>query len=333
MRSNGAAVDLAWGLERGSSDTVIAVLDSGLNMKHPDLLNLPPHGDHGTYEGTILLDGEVVELYHYSATYEFPYFIGCFAGTPVPWLPLAASQWKMVSMLQIASYTGAVGISFVVVAVNLGFAAYSHRLFREGAKGLGKRSQEFFLALFLVLVCFSVQLQETYGRVRFNVPFARVAFVQPYIAQDLKWDPAKGPGILKILEEQTLAAATSRPDVILWPEASTPLALRGDANAAAFASAFTLFALILRQLKRRCITTLLAYKVHDVLHLRRIYKRTLQAQQFATVRNQHVAPAYQLLCTTCIKNGAAVYLGRNFKCHTRREVCLDSTRNNIYRRP
>lgn len=153
-----------------------------------------------------------------------------------PWLPLAASQWKMVSMLQIASYTGAVGISFVVVAVNLGFAAYSHRLFREGAKGLGKRSQEFFLALFLVLVCFSVQLQETYSRVRFNIPFARVAFVQPYIPQDLKWDPAKGPGILKILEEQTLGAASSRPDVILWPEASTPLALRGDATATAFAN-------------------------------------------------------------------------------------------------
>jgi apolipoprotein N-acyltransferase len=154
-----------------------------------------------------------------------------------PWLPLAASQWKMVSMLQIAAYTGALGVSFVVVAVNLGFAAYAHRLFREGAKGLGKRSQEFFLALFLVIVCFSVQLQETYSRVRFNVPFARVAFVQPYIAQDLKWDPAKGPGILQVLEEQTLAAATSRPDVILWPEASTPLALRGDANAANFAGA------------------------------------------------------------------------------------------------
>ena len=152
-----------------------------------------------------------------------------------PWLPLAASQWKMVSMLQIAAYTGALGVSFVVVAVNLGFAAYAQRLFREGAKGLNKRSQEFFLALFLVLVCFSVQLQETYSRVRFNVPFARVAFVQPYIPQDVKWDPAKGPGIIKVLEDQTLAAASSRPDLILWPEASTPYAVRGDASAKAFA--------------------------------------------------------------------------------------------------
>ena len=29
----------------------------------------------------ILLDGEVVTIYHYSATYEFPYFIGCLRGS------------------------------------------------------------------------------------------------------------------------------------------------------------------------------------------------------------------------------------------------------------
>ena len=147
-----------------------------------------------------------------------------------PWLPLAASQWKMVSMLQIAGYTGAVGVSFVVVAVNLGFSAYAQRLFREGAKGLNKRSQEFFLALFLVLTCFSIELQETYNRARYAVPLARVAFVQPYIPQDVKWDPAKAPEIFSTIERLTLTAAATNPDLIVWPEAVTPLALRGDAN-------------------------------------------------------------------------------------------------------
>lgn len=32
----------------------------------------------------IELDGESIVTYHYSATYEFPYFIGCFRGTPIP---------------------------------------------------------------------------------------------------------------------------------------------------------------------------------------------------------------------------------------------------------
>lgn len=47
--------------------------------------NLPTNRDldrcHGR-RSPILLDGRVVETYHYSATFEFPYFIGCFAGSP-----------------------------------------------------------------------------------------------------------------------------------------------------------------------------------------------------------------------------------------------------------
>jgi hypothetical protein len=46
--------------------------------------NLPTNADLDECHGRtspILLDGEVVTMYHYSATYEFPYFIGCFHGT------------------------------------------------------------------------------------------------------------------------------------------------------------------------------------------------------------------------------------------------------------
>src|ERR1035437_2265230 len=44
--------------------------------------------------------------------------------TVFPWLPLAASQWTMVSILQVATYPGAGGVSFMIIAVNIGFAAY-----------------------------------------------------------------------------------------------------------------------------------------------------------------------------------------------------------------
>ncbi len=46
--------------------------------------DLPTNADLDECHGRtspILLDGEVVTMYHYSATYEFPYFIGCFHGT------------------------------------------------------------------------------------------------------------------------------------------------------------------------------------------------------------------------------------------------------------
>jgi apolipoprotein N-acyltransferase len=145
-----------------------------------------------------------------------------------PWLPLSASQWERVSILQVAPYTGAYGISFVLVMMNLGFAAYAHRLFRERATGINKRSQEFFLALFLLLTCVSLHVTEAFNRRGQAVPVGRIAIVQPKIAQEIKWDPQRAPAILEVLRGVTLEAAASRPDLILWPEAVTPLAVRGD---------------------------------------------------------------------------------------------------------
>jgi apolipoprotein N-acyltransferase len=152
-------------------------------------------------------------------------FLGGF-----PWLPLAASQWQQLSMLQIAAYTGAGGVSFVLVVANLGFAAMAHSLFVEGQGGWNLRRPEFLLALFLLMVCVTVHVQETFNRGNFTVPVGRVAFVQPDIPQEVKWDPAKQAGILDIIERTTLSAAATRPDLILWPEAVTPLAVRDDAG-------------------------------------------------------------------------------------------------------
>lgn len=48
--------------------------------------NLPTNADLDQCHGRtslINLDGKVVESYHYSATHEFPYFIGCFTAKPI----------------------------------------------------------------------------------------------------------------------------------------------------------------------------------------------------------------------------------------------------------
>lgn len=145
-----------------------------------------------------------------------------------PWMPLAATQWQRMSILQIAAFTGAGGVSFVLISMNLGFAAYAHRLLREGRAGLGKRSQEFFAAMFLLVVCVALQVQETFDRHRRAVPVGKIAFVQPYIPQEVKWDDSKGPAILRTLEELTFEAAATKPDLIVWPEATTPWAVKGD---------------------------------------------------------------------------------------------------------
>ncbi|MCC5023938.1 MAG: apolipoprotein N-acyltransferase [Candidatus Synoicihabitans palmerolidicus] len=145
-----------------------------------------------------------------------------------PWLPLAASQWERASVIQIAAFTGAGGISFVLVLTNLGFAAYGHRLFFEKElKGMQKRSQEFFLAMFGLMVCLSVHVQESVNRYHFHTPVARFGFVQPNVPQEVKWDKTQAPAIVKTLQQATQTVADRRADVILWPEAVTPWAIVG----------------------------------------------------------------------------------------------------------
>lgn len=148
-----------------------------------------------------------------------------------PWLPLAASQWQRSVLLQIASYTGAGGVSFILIVFNFGFAAYAHRLLREKQRGLRKRSPEFMAALLtLMLPTFYLIATETSHQER--DPFLTVAVVQPEIPQAVKWDPSQSDMILRTLAQITAraAAAVPRPDLLLWPEASTPFAVKGQAT-------------------------------------------------------------------------------------------------------
>lgn len=154
---------------------------------------------------------------------------GLFGG--FPWLPLAASQWQRPFMLQVSAYAGAWAVSFVLVTFGLGAAAYAHRIFFERATGLRKRSPEFTVALLVLMGATFPFLSDTFGQQRHKL--LRIAVVQPYIPQNEKWDAGHARDILQTIERLTLdAARVDTPDVILWPEASVPWALRRDPNMA-----------------------------------------------------------------------------------------------------
>jgi len=145
-----------------------------------------------------------------------------------PWLPLAASQWQRTAVLQIAAFTGAYGVSFLLIFFNLGFAASGWRMLTGTERGLLRRSPEFSFALLVLAAGTMLPMAGAFNRGRFERRLAEVSFVQPYIPQEVKWDPARGPAILRTLEEATQVAAAAQPDFILWPEATTPWAVRGD---------------------------------------------------------------------------------------------------------
>lgn len=145
-----------------------------------------------------------------------------------PWLPLAATQWERLTVLQPAAYTGAWGVSFILVTVNVAFAAYARRLLHGAGEGARGRCPEFIAAMALLLGCLLLTARETFNRARFHRHWAHVGIVQPAIPQTVKWDPGEAADILGTLEAETLRVATPGPDLLLWPEATTPLALRGD---------------------------------------------------------------------------------------------------------
>lgn len=149
-----------------------------------------------------------------------------------PWLTLSATQWQRLSVLQPAAYTGAWGVSFTLIAVNVAFAAYAHKLLTAGAQPGQPRTRcpEFIAAMVLLLGCLMLTVRETFNRARFHQRWANVAIVQPAIPQAIKWDESEAQGILHTLERETLIAALGRPDLLVWPEATTPLAVLGDAG-------------------------------------------------------------------------------------------------------
>lgn len=145
-----------------------------------------------------------------------------------PWLPLAATQWEQLSVLQPAAYAGAWAVSFVLIVVNVSFAAYARQLLVPVEGGSRARCPEFLAAMGLLLGCLLLTIRETMNRGRFHVPWATVGVVQPAIPQAVKWDPAEAEGVLAVLDEETKVMAAARPDLLLWPEATTPLAVKGD---------------------------------------------------------------------------------------------------------
>jgi apolipoprotein N-acyltransferase len=151
--------------------------------------------------------------------------------TGFPWLPLSASQWQRPLLLQIASLTGGYGISFVLVAFNFGLGFYLHTLWRNRRAGWLKRlSPEFYLALALLFASIGFGLHSSGAGIRGRTEGPRLGFVQPNVEVMQKWDPGRVRENLDTLKDLTTYAGYLGADLVLWPEAPTPLPLKGNAS-------------------------------------------------------------------------------------------------------
>lgn len=156
-----------------------------------------------------------------------------------PWLPLAASHWQRPLLLQLAAWTGAYGVSFVLILFNLGLVFYLDRLIRYFGEGKRRFCPEFFVSLAVLMLAAFGGYRWSIGQAGEREELFHVSFVQPYIPQDLKWDRESINEILETLRVTTLRTRDHprKPDLVIWPEAVTPVPILGSPDMQAWAEA------------------------------------------------------------------------------------------------
>jgi len=147
--------------------------------------------------------------------------------TGFPWLPLSSSQWERPMMLQIAAYTGAWGISFVLILMNGGVVFYLRHLLTTQRRPWWRRfSVEFYLSFGGLLILLSAGLWDPYYGASERA-FSG-GFIQPAVQPKERWDESYATQVLSDYERVCSYAVWDGAEVILWPEASIPYPAPGD---------------------------------------------------------------------------------------------------------
>ncbi len=137
-------------------------------------------------------------------------FIRAHFLTGFDWGSLGYSQFKALSLIQIADVTGVSGISFCIVFVN--YAIKEWIVYKKKsvliAAGL-------LMSVVLVYGVFAIVSRDKSDEIS-------VAVIQANIDQDDKWNESQWPIIFSKYVALTQKAVNDQPDLIIWPETSYP---------------------------------------------------------------------------------------------------------------
>ena len=140
--------------------------------------------------------------------------------TGFPWGLLGMSQFRLVPVIQLASFTGVYGISFLVVwtALSLGLAML--RVLRQPSVHWGWMT-ELRLPLLAVVIVGCLGMWRLGNRVH-EPRTLRMALVQPSIPQELLWNEQEDQRRFDQLRQLSELALATRPQVLVWPESAFP---------------------------------------------------------------------------------------------------------------
>ncbi len=149
----------------------------------------------------------------------------------LPWALLSHTQYRFHHLIQIASITGAYGISFFVFLINIALLSILLQVATK-RRGVGVIKSQVFLGSFpLLVLSLSTALFIAgalfYGEMLLNTDpgdsTVRTSVLQGNIDREMKKNPQKYDRfIMETYTGMTREAFQDKPDLIVWPEASTP---------------------------------------------------------------------------------------------------------------
>jgi len=145
--------------------------------------------------------------------------------TGFPWALLGYAQYLNLPIIQIADITGAWGVSFLVMMVNVAiYIAVSGKL-----SAISKKQKYLLpiLALFVTLTYGYFKIYSLKLKMLSNLPL-KISVIQGNIPQELKWDIRAEDFIMGRYLGLTSEAAKDKLDLIIWPEAALPSVLEEE---------------------------------------------------------------------------------------------------------
>ncbi len=139
------------------------------------------------------------------------------------WGWLAYTQYKQLLLIQSADKFGALGISFLIVLVNVSLFQLITRRFRVRWYSPCVLLPVLLLSADVVYGVFALQRN-------YKSPDLSVSVVQGNIPQEQKWDPLFASDIMSKYSRLTQEAAQQKPDLIVWPETAVPGYLMDEPN-------------------------------------------------------------------------------------------------------
>lgn len=139
--------------------------------------------------------------------------------TGFPWALLGYSQHLNIYIIQFVDITGSLGVSFLVIFVNLCLLEIIKSLFAKNYKIVLR----IFLILFFIFVAiygygiYSIKKYSSFGR-----QALRISLIQGNVSQSDKWLVELFKEIKENYSELTRGANKDNPDLIIWPETSYP---------------------------------------------------------------------------------------------------------------